>query len=679
MTQPQSQPKEPSKLLSIILLTITTVNAFFLLKYLFVDYKSFFHSDSAVKILLTEEIFHTRKFFPPNWYYPNELWVTFGAPLSALFVYFFKTTFLSHSTTLTVNAIGIFSVTYLLTASLNASKTSKLTIFAFLSSGISSKIAEDIFGQGGYGHIFIINGLILISIIHFIKNKSKTIHLFTVFTIMVLMSWSSPGRSLVFFLSPIIVSITFQDIRNSTRKHTRLTLNHLKPTFYLILLSTAGFILGTCLHKTSLYYTQVIPGAELIWDKTDSYARNLVGVKEAYFHIFGFSPEENEKINSINGLINFSKLAFSMVFAIGSFQLLSKNSRETNTEQRIVLVFSIYLLSLVMFFLVFTKLHGDNFTDTARYYSSGFLIYVICKIIIITDNFKNRKTSIQKILIALLIGLSALGYLNYTRPSIISNKIERSGLLDFLKKNSLNYGFATFWNAGVNTVLSGGQTKIRQIEIINGLPMPMRWHSSSRWYSADSWQGNVFLLLTKDEEKKIDLALLEKTTGEKPNKLKYEDFSILTFRNNIAKNIPGWNSVIHEPITFSITPYSLTKVGIVKKSQNTFYIEETNDLGILHYGPYITLEAGDYLLETILKSPKTKTLIGKIEIRSDGGKRIISEKEIVLKTQNETLVVEFSLSGQTKNVEFFVTVKGGNCVKLEKFILKPKKQNNKPL
>ncbi|WP_210217151.1 hypothetical protein, partial [Klebsiella pneumoniae] len=76
--------------------------------------------------------------------------------------------------------------------------------------------------------------------------------------------------------------------------------------------------------------------------------------------------------------------------------------------------------------------------------------------------------------------------------------------MDVLRAHGLQYGYGTYWNSGVITILSGGDVRVRQIEFDRGLPIP-RLHLASRsWFRPQTWTGKSFLLLSKEEAAQLD-------------------------------------------------------------------------------------------------------------------------------------------------------------------------------
>jgi hypothetical protein len=170
-------------------------------------------------------------------------------------------------------------------------------------------------------------------------------------------------------------------------------------------------------------------------------------------------------------------------------------------------------------------------------------------------------------------------------------------LKDFLLANSLHYGYASYWNAGVLSVLSSEKVLVWPIVLDRGLPMPQRFLSSNRWYRPGAWQGETFLLLTEQEARAIKWDLLGRYHAKPVRELQFEEFTIFVFAKNLSKNLPGWDSRYEEPASFPASKYSLSQIGsFYDNYENTgsALVSEKGEVGWLHFGPYIDVEPGTY-------------------------------------------------------------------------------------
>jgi len=120
-------------------------------------------------------------------------------------------------------------------------------------------------------------------------------------------------------------------------------------------------------------------------------------------------------------------------------------------------------------------------------------------------------------------------YQNYDKPY---------ELMEFLRENGLVYGYSTYWNASVITVLSDHRTVVVQVYLKDGVPNRFNWLSTDRWYRPSNYVGDSFLLLSEDEAKSVDWAELSSRFGLAPYKtLVYKNFRVYVFSENIANKL----------------------------------------------------------------------------------------------------------------------------------------------
>ena len=105
------------------------------------------------------------------------------------------------------------------------------------------------------------------------------------------------------------------------------------------------------------------------------------------------------------------------------------------------------------------------------------------------------------------------------------------GVGDYLKKEGLEYGYATFWNSNIITLLTDSDVQVAPIEQIEGNLLIRKYQSNNNWYEEDGYD-RYFILLTSDELEGYEaakhyLAPNEILTFEKFHILVY-DFNVIT-------------------------------------------------------------------------------------------------------------------------------------------------------
>lgn len=530
----------------IIAVLILITNISFALWYIFYGYQAFFHSDSATKILLAREIVESGMFFPPEWNYANhDLFVFFGQLFVIPLLSFIPAGYTAHAISGAIVYALILHSTWLFSGIINTNTTQKILVLAAISTGISGLLAENLFGQASYGASIILLLYVLFFIIQYrtITNHKKYFYVTGIITVTTLLFWSNPARGVIYIGIPLLGALTWLS----------LTINkeHLKTNIKIMMFVLIGITIGTLLHYDSISSTNNIMGAgNPRWLSFESSLNNLSLTLKGVMAILGSNPNVNGNLISINGVYESIRL----LLALALIFLITHNAiKETENESpniKFISIFTIISLLLALFFHVFTTIPDmSNPIQSSRYLIPSIFIGLIF-LISSRLNFREKPIYSLGIVISTLIlaasayptlkmsNLNSLTNLNHSQINeLIENRID---LISFLKENNLGYGYSGYWNSGAYSVLSDEKVRIRQINIENGVPMPMKWLGSNRWYNPENWEGITFLLLHINEASLLDWSKLE-SFGLTPIKtLEFNDNKIFIFNENIASKIPGW-------------------------------------------------------------------------------------------------------------------------------------------
>jgi len=235
--------------------------------------------------------------------------------------------------------------------------------------------------------------------------------------------------------------------------------------------------------------------------------------------------------------------------------------------------------------------------------------------------------------------------------------VHAMGIVNFLEKHELQYGYATYWNAGILSVLSDEKVRVRQIQLSGGIPVPMRHLSSNRWYLPNAWAGKTFLLLSNEEASLIDQEEM-KVYGQKIiQKLSFGNYTIFVFAHNIAAGMPGWDRTYTTPAVFNASKYSASRVGrlVVRDNGSSALVANKGESGPLHYGPYVDVDPGDYQVIFDVSSPYNKAGTIRLDVASSPDQKLYAEK--VLSSSVALQVLQIHLE-KKKTLEFRVWALG---------------------
>lgn len=118
--------------------------------------------------------------------------------------------------------------------------------------------------------------------------------------------------------------------------------------------------------------------------------------------------------------------------------------------------------------------------------------------------------------------------------SEMKNLPDPYGLTAFLEERGLTHGYASYWNAHKNTVLSDGRVTVAGVEVKEYAIEPQYWLTNSQYYSRDYYNGPTFLVLSENEVPLFDAhGKAAETYGIPKEQIQYEDLTIYLYDYNI--------------------------------------------------------------------------------------------------------------------------------------------------
>jgi len=643
--------KISNKIALIASSALLVLNIAFVIWYIFIGYEAFFHSDSAVKVLLANEIYLTHDFFPDDWNYGNhDLLILFGHALIVPLISFMPAGFTSHA----ISGLIVFSLllhsTWLITSLICSNKAQRILILSMVSAGLSGFMAENLFGQVSYGALIIIALYQVYLTVRYTSpaNQDKKIFGFGIIILSLFVFWSNPSRAMIYFAIPFIASSTWLLLKEGDYKNSK----HPQAMSLFI----TGMLIGTILHFLSLSGTNNVMGAGTPrWLSYELILRNISYTPKGILAIFGGAPTENVKIFSLTGFYEAIRLAIAAaLMALLPYAAL-RSLKEKAPALQFMSVFTVSSFLTILFFQLTTTIPDmSDPVQSARYLIPSMFFALI---IYFAATPKWEAAPLYNLVaLAILMILSFTAYPNLKLSGTNSEKLwdtastqqainHRSEVIALLQRYNLKYGYATYWNAGIYSVLSNENTLIRQIQILDGIPTPMRWLSSNRWYRPDTWQGKTFLMLTHEESKLIDLKKISSFGLNINEILDIEGYRIFVFSENIAKKIPGWHSDYREEAIFKANQYSLKQTGELIKDhsgEGMTIVTEKGTSGALHFGPYINVEKGEYVVQFDVLSEHNDQGTIKIDVTSSSDQKIIAEK--ILTSSNSPAMLQFTIN-----------------------------------
>ncbi|NRR29100.1 hypothetical protein HSX11_02780 [Oxalobacteraceae bacterium] len=651
-------------LLSLFLLANIALLAFFLA----FDYQFIFHSDAAVKNLLAQEIADTGRYFPSDWnYVNNDLWVLNTHSVIVPLLHWLPNGYALHLLSDLLTAGLILYATWLMTELLGQRPLARLFSMLIISSGMSLLMAEHIFGQAAYGAMYYQACFLLYAYWRLCAAQGRARWPWAGATALLtlLVFWANPQRALVYNAAPLALAIAGQLLQAwqslqlpGARRPGRPQLAALRPALLPALTLGGAALIGCALHLHTLAQVNNNIGlSQLSWVALPVMGRNLLATLAGLLTLFDGIPRAGAAVISPAGIYQALRLLGALLLLALLPWALLRAARRLRGSAQLVALFALGGLGLTLLFILSTTLTDAAVPEAAvRYLVPALMLALLVLLSVAADAAAPLRWSA----LAALALLASSAPTSYLWPYLEQAGLARHGLLldteavrlgRFLRQQGLEYGYASFWQAGKLTVLNDSLLRVRPVNFEAGLPQPMRSLSSNRWYRASSWRGQSFLLLEQAELAGLDRAALQALSGAPVRELRFENWTVLVYANNLAAAMPAWDTSISEPVRYPVDQRSPHQIGRIEGTPARL-VADPGSAGALLFGPQRKIERGSYLVGFDIETRGEGVAdFGHLDISSDAG-RVIHADQVIVKAGVQHVVLRLHAERPLALLEF---------------------------
>lgn len=670
---PAAAVRPQRRVVQALLLLLILANVACLGYYLFHGYQYHFHSDSAAANLLAQEIYESGEYFPRDWNYANgDLWVFLMHIWILVLLPFFENGYMLHAAGAVIGCVLTGFATWGLGTILGMSTRAKLFSIALLSAGLTPSMSEHVFGQQAYGTTYYTSGALLFSAWRYVTARGSVRWGWAASTVVlvVLVAWANPQRAAIYFILPLMAGIAAllatpaaaTPVSAHAAAGARPPRSRLAGLFAI---AVAGALIGALLHRHTVAHTLNFGKFPVVWLDFSGMVGNLERVLHGLVAVIGGTPTPNAPIASPTGVVEALRMVAALAVIVLAPYALARCLRSRHAGRAFVAAAAAASCGVTLFIALTSSLAMDGGVELSMRYLVPGILLVLLVLVTYVAQYSDTRPSRRA------IAAAALGVLVLSAPiayDIVkvreraaaggaSQAIPKMRLLAFLRAQGLQYGYASFWNAGQLTVLSDGAVTVRQIQFDDRMPVPMRHLSSNRWYEPDAWKGPTFLLLTKEEAAKADMAEVFAATGEPSRRLEFEEFQIFVIDHNLARDFPSWRARVTEPVQFLTTSRTPHAIGRFDPATRAL-VAEKGEGGALRFGPYQRLMPGPYLVTFHLRIEGSGPAdYGKVDVVANSGQRNLGARAVAAPGE-QRITVPVAFNEVADAVEFRVFTTG---------------------
>ena len=333
------------------------------------------------------------------------------------------------------------------------------------------------------------------------KKRKKTRMLLTVYIVLSIICGVSGVRYMLALQCPLVIASVWYLIGNKAFYALRreISQERLRAVFYaerlrFLVISMIGVfccIIGygiNVLYVSRAYCFQTYESTNFIHVYQGVLLERLQDAFGSLLMLFGYIP--GKSVLSLRGLISI--MAFLMLILLGCVAWKERRERHFLKRFFVLLFYSSFLLNSFVF--VFT-----NSTLVPRYYITTVILLIPLTLFYLEEE---RRPLDKYVTAILLLGCLFLATAKTGASMMTADKnVERKAVAQELVKKGYTFGYATYWNANITQELSNGEVELANLhrEDDGGFSF-FHWSSMQRYYEKDYPKGEVFLLLTEEEE-----------------------------------------------------------------------------------------------------------------------------------------------------------------------------------
>lgn len=669
-----------------VLVTLFLVSLVALVYYLFKGYIPEFHSDSAFKSLIAGEAVEQGSYFPSEWNYVNgDLWVLFGQIFIIPLLPFFPNGYPLHAISGLISSVIVLVSLWCVSGMVVRSRWMRLLTVTIFAGGVSWFMAENLFGQVSYGNVLYLQLFTLYFAWRWLdgySRRSRFAWLVALVALSVLTFWGNPQRAAAYDLAPLLAALvawgsTRQGLLEWSQGARRWKLSDDAWRMVALLVALFGSAaVGVVLHSTSIAQVHNNAGAGSARWLTIAGARdNLWFTLEGILGAFGALPTPDRPVMSLAGAYEALRLLGVLLMLVLLPIASCAALRDLRPSMRMVGAFAGSGLCLFVFLQITTTTPDMTGPIISSRYMLPSLILGVVLLVGYAESRGVRTFNGLMAWVVLLVLLSSLihpanSFSRLYRGTPPSAHVEA---MNALQREGLHYGYASYWNSGVITILSGGNVKVRQIDFQSGIPVPRLHLASNRWYRPEAWKGETFLMLSRAELADFDKKAAFSLTGQPLREFAVGDFVVFVFKANLATTLPGWNTSttaqsrqIGEPLSV-LTRHQIGQLETVEGRQRLS--AKQGEVGFLHFGPYVPLEKGDYQVRVDIVASGDGE-VGYVDVVSDMGASVLGKRAIVGNAPSPVLL-PIRAQGDLDGVEVRVYSDGSSDMVLNAITLTP--------
>lgn len=309
---------------------------------------------------------------------------------------------------------------------------------------------------------------------------------------------------------------TFMDRRNLSRYYVMAV---------LMLGMVSGLVLGQFANG------DIVAGyadAYSEFSTSSEWVSNFFDFFPKFFTLLGVKVKDDMLIYSVDGIFNLLRIVCAVVLITVPVIMAFLYRKFGEVSYRLMILIHHFLTLLILLGWVFGKLSSANWRLSPIVVTSVILCVMFVKWIIGSVEYK-RLAAIVVIPVMCMVLITSKDIFTMDKQS--KENEELTNLAEYLEENNLEYGYATFWQANIITLISDSDVKVRGIKFEEDGYMKRLYQTNRNWYGKAEGYDRYFVIFTEKEY--MDYYLGNDNYEEPEEMLEFGDYRIMVYGHNL--------------------------------------------------------------------------------------------------------------------------------------------------
>lgn len=297
----------------------------------------------------------------------------------------------------------------------------------------------------------------------------------------------------------------------------------------LCLIFAIAMILGIVINN--LVVKDVVAGyadAFSEFSNISEWGDNLLRFFPEFFSLLGVETGNDIFLYSPEGICNFLRIISGIILLLVPIIMVFMYKKFKDVSYRLMILTHHFMTLIILLGWVFGKLSSANWRLSPIIVTASILCVMFIKWGIREINYK-RLLAIIVIPVGCMM-IIVTGDILRSSQTIENEKL--TSLSAYLKDEGLEYGYATFWQANIITMISDSDVKVRVIDIDEKGYSKRLYQTNENWYENVKEYDKYFVIFDEYEEYYIDNPNFE----EPDEVLECAGYSIFVYDENIFRN-----------------------------------------------------------------------------------------------------------------------------------------------